>query len=495
MEKPMAVERGDSSAIVGGTSSDTPSTFEQTTLKGTTSSGNARLIVRDATQIDVIDTASKFLTNTVESVLAELDDRVLLVENEGVTVWGNLLGTLSDQTDLQTELDTLNASILAHSSDVTTNPHAVTKTQVGLGNADNTSDIDKPVSTAQATADSLRLLLTGGTLTGHVSGIAPTADAHLTRKDYVDQVAKSKNALINGNFDIWQRGTSQTGYGYGYGSDDRWLNVASGSTSVHSQQAFALGQTDVPNNPKYYSRTVVTSVAGAGNYVLKSQRIEDVSSFSGETVTLSFWAKADATKNIATGFVQYMGSGGTPSAHVTNIGVTTHALTTSWTKFTATVAIPSVSGKTVGTNGDHSLHFEFWFDAGSTFDGRTNSLGQQSGTFDIAQVQIEKGSTATEFERRHYADELALCERYYQRIHALMFSGNVTSGGYYYVSTQLRTEMRTAPSATVTNGGQSCFPTTPSLWILNSYMYGATRVANATGVGYFFEYVRLDAEL
>jgi hypothetical protein len=57
-----------------------------------------------------------------------------------------------------------------------------------------------------------------------------------------------------------------------------------------------------------------------------------------------------------------------------------------------------------------------WFDAGSDFNGITDTLGQQSGTFDIAQVQIEPGPVATPFERRPIGTELALCQRYYETV-------------------------------------------------------------------------------
>lgn len=219
-----------------------------------------------------------------------------------------------------------------------------------------------------------------------------------------------RNKLINGSFSIWQRGTSQTNFGYG--SDDRWSNLHSGSSKTASQQTFTLGQTAVPNNPTYYSRTVVTSVAGASNYVAKVQCIESVRTLSGQTATVSFWAKADLAKNIAIEFSQYFGTGGTPSATINSIGVTTCVLTTNWQKYTATVSIPSISGKTIGTNGDDYLQLLFWFDAGSSFNSRTNSLGQQSGTFDIAQVQLEVGSSATAFEQRPIGLELSLCQRY-----------------------------------------------------------------------------------
>lgn len=220
-----------------------------------------------------------------------------------------------------------------------------------------------------------------------------------------------RNAIINGNFDIWQRGTSQTASGYG--SDDRWLNDNNNSSKTHTRQTFALGQTDVPGNPKYFSRTVVSSLAGSSNYTLKLQRIEDVKTYAGRPVTLSFWAKADAAKNIATEFTQQFGSGGSPSSAVESIGVTTFSLTTNWKYFTTTVNIPSISGKTLGTGNNDYLQLIFWFEAGSNFNARTNSLGQQSGTFDIAQVQLEAGPVATPFEQRPIGLELALCQRYF----------------------------------------------------------------------------------
>lgn len=223
-----------------------------------------------------------------------------------------------------------------------------------------------------------------------------------------------KNAIINGDFDIWQRNTTQTSNGYG--SDDRWFNGNVGSTKTHSQQTFTLGQTTVPNNPKYYSRTNVTSVAGVGNYCNKIQPIEYVKTFSGETVTVSFYAKADAAKYMAVEFYQNFGTGGSPSVAVSGIAAQKVLLSTSWQKFTITTTIPSVSGKTLGTNNDDSLNLIFWFDAGSNFNSRTGTLGQQSGIFDISQVQVESGSVATEFEKRSNGEELALCQRYYEKL-------------------------------------------------------------------------------
>jgi hypothetical protein len=223
-----------------------------------------------------------------------------------------------------------------------------------------------------------------------------------------------RNLIINGDFSVWQRGVSQTTSGYG--SDDRWTNLNGGTTKVASQQTFSIGQTDVPNNPEFYARTVVTSVAGVGNFCTKTQNIENVSKTSGSQVTLSFWAKADAAKNIASEFTQNFGTGGSPSSAVTAIEVTTHSLTTAWQKFTVTTTLPSITGKTLGTNDNDSLGLTFWFDAGSNLDGRTNSLGQQSGTFDISNCTLEFGTAATDFEYVSPREQLDNCKRYFERL-------------------------------------------------------------------------------
>jgi len=259
-----------------------------------------------------------------------------------------------------------------------------------------------------------------------------------------------KNFVINGNFAIWQRATSQTTNGYD--SDDRWLNNISGTTIVHSRQT-ATDTERALFSSNFFSRTVVTSVAGVANFSKKSQKIEDITKLAGKTVTLSFWAKADIAKNIALEFYQDFGTGGTPSALVLGIGSQLIALTTTWAKYSVTVTMPSIVGKTLGTDGLHttSTVCSFWFDAGSNHDARTASLGQQSGTFDIAEVQIEEGSVATPFEQRLIGLEFNLCSRYYQvlsTIHPQVFQ-DASTLRTRVVFTYL-TRMRDIPTVTTT---------------------------------------------
>ncbi len=219
-----------------------------------------------------------------------------------------------------------------------------------------------------------------------------------------------ENDCINGTFDIWQRATLQTTSGYG--SDDRFANLQSGSTKEHSQQAFALGQTEVPGNPRYFSRTVVTSVAGADNFVKKVHRVLDVTKYSGKRVVVKIHGQADAVRNIAIEGVQNFGSGG--SAAVERISAQLVELDGVWDKRIAYIDFPSVSGKTVGELSYSEVGF--WFDAGADFAARTADLGQQSGIFDIAEVEIYVSDRELPCRRPTVEKTLYECFGYYRII-------------------------------------------------------------------------------
>ena len=293
----------------------------------------------------------------------------------------------------------------------------------------------------------------------NIAGPSSTGTAATLSSINSGPLAGFRNAITNGNFDIWQRGTSFTASGI---TADRWRSGGIGSTFTTTRQPFTVGQTAVPGEPPYFCRTVVSSVAGSGNYLALVQAIEGVRTFAGQQVTLSFWAKVDATKNIAVEFGQFFGSGGSPSSTVFSIGVTKVSIGTSWQKVTVTATMPSISGKTIGTDNNDVLSVVIWFDAGSDFNSRTNSLGQQSGTFEIAQVQLERGPVATPFEQRPQQVELALCQRYYQTTYNDVAAGTVSASGqliryldggcnYASHSGQFPVRMRATPTMVVYN--------------------------------------------
>jgi len=256
-------------------------------------------------------------------------------------------------------------------------------------------------------------------------------------------LAGFRNAIINGNFDHWQRGTSLSGAGY---LADRWVHTAAGAsgTVTQSRQAFTVGQTDVPNEPTYFYRTQGSSYTFDAANV--TQKIEDVRTFAGQTVTLSFWAKASAARDIRPRFLQFFDG----SASVNTLAPPV-SLTTAWQKFTATVSIPSISGKTIGANSRLEL----------AFDIKEGAFGSNlnNDSIDIAQVQLEAGSVATPFERRPIGTELALCQRYY-------FEEPNTSRAYLSGSTQNfrqsvtthPVEMRAVPTVSATTNTGSINP-------------------------------------
>ena len=251
-----------------------------------------------------------------------------------------------------------------------------------------------------------------------------------------------KNKLINGNFDVWQRGTTFTTTVSGTSdyTADRWKAGGGTSTTV-SRQAFTLGQTDVPGEPTYYAQWAITN--NSQNYEFQ-QRIEDVRTLAGQQATISFYARR-TTGSITVGLrtVQYFGTGGSPSSSVV-VSAGTPSLTTSWQKFTYTVSIGSVSGKTLGSNNDHSLWVGFQVSDTNT------------GTIEIAQFQVEQGAAATPFEHRSYADELQNCKRYFQAV-GTVCSGFIEGTTFVAIATAFHPEMRTTPSISVFAGKTARF--------------------------------------
>lgn len=230
----------------------------------------------------------------------------------------------------------------------------------------------------------------------------------------------NQNAIINGDFFINQRGFSTlSGAQFAFGFD-RWRLSSTGG-ATWTPQAFTLGNAITGYEPTTFSRVVTSGQSGATVYSLILQYIEDVRTFAGQTTTLSFWAKANSgTPKIAVEISQNFGTGGSPSAQVdTYAGQIT--LSTTWTRHTLQIAVPSITGKTLGTTANtHFLGLNLFVSAGSNFNARTGSLGIQSNTFDIWGVQWETGQVATPFQIPDRADELARAQRFYWRHNGTM---------------------------------------------------------------------------
>ena len=328
-----------------------------------------------------------------------------------------------------------------------------------------------------------------------VDGTLVMSDQFIPVEEHINDGLKhvGHNYIVDGAFDFWYEGTSQTNSGYG--SDTMWLNSNTGSTKTHSRQSFALGAMfpDMTPCPEYFSRTIVSTVAGVSNNVIKIQNVEDVATLAGKKATISFYAKTDAIRNISVELVQRFGTGGSPSANVTNIGMRKIPITTVWAKYTVTADIPAITGKVVGSNNDDTLSLYIWFDAGSNLNARTDSLGQQSGTFDLALVKLEEGEVATPYVR-DVGYELQRVQRYYEE-------GIFFHVGYNIAASNIGSTVKYAvvkrgtPIITQAGLSVSNCNTTPAISNTTTESFLSYRSVTGTGAAQYNESWKADARL
>jgi hypothetical protein len=252
-----------------------------------------------------------------------------------------------------------------------------------------------------------------------------------------------RNKIINGGFDIWQRGTSFT-------SDaiytaDRWISSMQTGNATMSQISSGL-----PTGFRYGMKVQRNAASTSTNLVSISQSIETINSIplQGQTLTLSFWAKKGANFSDAAGqiFVRMYSGTGTDQNAASYGGWTSYSEwhnasavtpTTSWVRYSVTGTVPS-NATQVGIR----LGF-----AGVGTAGADDS-------FSIAGVQLEISSVPTLFSRAggDIQGELAACQRYYWRIQNLgvythMGFGAATNAASAGIFIKTPVTMRTTPSS------------------------------------------------
>jgi hypothetical protein len=262
-------------------------------------------------------------------------------------------------------------------------------------------------------------------------------------------VLDPENRIINGAFDFWQRGTSSTANGY---LPDRWYSEFSGGSFSQSRQAFTLGDTFGNNNPTYFFRQSVSGQSTAGHYAVTVQPIEGVRNYAGQTITVLGWMRrSSGSGNVAVQCTQDFGTGGSPSSRVF-VSPQTVTLTGSWAAFALTFSIPSITGKTLGTNGNDYLQLAFWTSAGSDFNARTNSLGLQTIGVDLWGIHIKVGTHTTAatdlYKQPELGPELERCRRYFRLSPTGIPLTVNTNNTYMGVSIPFDQPMRGTPAVT-----------------------------------------------
>ena len=290
-----------------------------------------------------------------------------------------------------------------------------------------------------------------------------------------------RNAIINGGFDVWQRGTSFTANNI-YTADRWWhVNDSVGATSV---TRVAADSALIPGC-EYFLR--MTRTSGTNRWVVGTNlETSVVKKFKGKTVVLSYWLRKGSALTADTGVALKTTSAEArfnSTVDSSSSTITAAQLSTStFTKFTQTLTVPA---------GSTALGLAVEFEAKS-------QAGSANAFLDIAMVQLEEGSIATPFEQRPIGTELALCQRYYQTAgtNGTAFSFYATAGSRQEnVTLPFKVSMRTSPTLSVSVVSQDNF-TLSSSWA-NSEMMNASFVAFNTGFPYgsgYFTYT-VSAEL
>jgi hypothetical protein len=257
-----------------------------------------------------------------------------------------------------------------------------------------------------------------------------------------------KNKIINGDFSVWQRGTSFTSPSFSAYLADRFRNNNydfAPTTYSFTQQTFTPGTAPVAGyEGQFFARSTITTVGSNTQYDTFCQKVENVRTFAGQTATLSFWAKSDSTRTQQIYVGQNFGSGGSSEVTVNAYGTNNFVTTTAWQRFTLTLSIPSISGKTIGTS---SFLYE-----------QIRQVSASGSVLDLWGVQWEYGSVATPFQTATgtIQGELAACQRYYYQAKFVVTArygvGSVNDATSAQLYAPFPVPMRVRPTALETSG-------------------------------------------
>jgi len=256
------------------------------------------------------------------------------------------------------------------------------------------------------------------TVTGPTGPTGPTGSAGPS--------TLSKNLIVNGNFKIWQRNTStSTNLAY---SADRWFLNTNGTATATFSQINTASQSVGSQFGARVARSAGTDLFG----IITCQ--EGALNLVGKSVTLSGYIRKGSalTSDVTVVFGTRASKFGTvyDSANITISNATMS--TSTWYRFTTTMAV------TTSTSTNSADIFEIELIAAS-------QAGAANAFFELASVQVEIGTSATEFEQEDTSITLARCRRYY------LTQNQIVGTSTTYTTTVYPTKMRIAPN--VAGGG------------------------------------------
>jgi hypothetical protein len=306
-----------------------------------------------------------------------------------------------------------------------------------------------------------------------------------------------KNLIINGAMQVAQRGTSFTSTGdfpvdrfyIGYG-------VTGGTFTVSQDTA---SPSDFTNSIKYLTGTAAS--AGSAEQAFIGYTFEGYSTShlnfgtsDAKNITLSFWVRSSVTGTYCVAFINNAFN----RSYIAEYSISS---ANTWEYKTITV-----SGDTSGTwpsaVNTRSMSMRFDLGSGSNFNttagawqsgsyrntsSQTNLVNNASATWFLTGVQLEVGDTATPFEHRSYGDELARCQRYYQKKDAqsAIFAPYASNDGYGVYWSTFPVVMRSSPTGSISLSG----------WFVGNTDTMGVNAYTASASNYTLPDYTMDAEL
>lgn len=241
--------------------------------------------------------------------------------------------------------------------------------------------------------------------------------------DASNQGVNFKNYVINGDLSVAQRGTSFTNVASGTYTIDRW-----------NMSYRAVGNADIAQvDNKTYKSLKVTNSNASSQEIAMRYRVEDVTQFHNDSFVLSFYAKASTSVTLDTRVFENYGSGGSSTVTVVSAGSQNKTITTTRQRFSITFTTSDMSSKTIGT----SNYLEFSF----------HPTLVSGANWEYDSVQLEKGTSATDFEKVPHDINLQRCKRYFWQDNHLW--GSVASSTEVHVRGTHPVELRAEPSVSV----------------------------------------------
>jgi len=261
-----------------------------------------------------------------------------------------------------------------------------------------------------------------------------------------------RNKLINGSLQVWQVGTS-----FSIPAGQSVWTADQIAVSNNTNQTLTVAFTRVHVGGDYATAMVLSfATAPTSGDVAVCPTIPDATTLQNGDVALSYFCGTGETLSITSEIVQDFGTGGSALVSTTLPGAVSP--TSNLLRYSSTVALPSVIGKTFGTN--HKLipllHIPI----------RTTNQ------FTLAMMQLERGNTTSPFEMLSYEDELRRCLPFVQildKVAVARFVDSVLFGGSLTEVTY--SPMHHAPSVLLTHlGGSGTYTTAPSFGVSSGWI-------------------------